>query len=290
MNLLKVGIPKGTLQESTLKFFKKAGYTITISSRSYYPSINDDEIETMLLRPQDMALYVERGVIDIGLAGSDWVRECKADVIEVGSLTYSKQTNRPARWVLAVAEDSPIKSVADLEGKVVFTELVEATKSYLADNGVNATVKFSHGATEVKIPHLCDAIVEITETGSSLKANRLRIVDIVMESTTTLVANIASWEDEWKRTKIENLFLLLSGALAAEEKVGLKMNISEENLISVLAILPAMKKPTISSLSEDGWRAVETIIDEHVVRDLIPELKRVGAEGIIEYPLNKVIP
>ena len=172
----------------------------------------------------------------------------------------------------------------------MFTELVEATRSYLADNGVNATVKFSHGATEVKIPHLCDAIVEITETGSSLKANRLRIVDIVMESTTTLVANIASWEDEWKRTKIENLFLLLTGALAAEEKVGLKMNISEENLISVLAILPAMKKPTISSLSEDGWRAVETIIDEHVVRDLIPELKRVGAEGIIEYPLNKVIP
>lgn len=290
MNSLKVGIPKGTLQESTVKFFKKAGYTINISSRSYYPSIDDDEIEAMLLRPQEMALYVEQGAIDMGLTGRDWARECKVDVIEIGTLAYSKQTNRPARWVLAVAEDSPIKSVADLEGKVVFTELVEATKSYLADCGVNATVKFSHGATEVKIPHLCDAIVEITETGSSLRANRLRIVDVVMESVTTLIVNRESWANEWKRRKTENLYLLLSGALAAEEKVGLKMNISQENLQSLLAILPAMKKPTISSLSEDGWRAVETIIDEHVVRDLIPELRRVGGEGIIEYPLNKVIP
>ena len=290
MNILKVGIPKGTLQESTVKFFKKAGYTINISSRSYYPSIDDDEIEAMLLRPQEMALYVERGAIDMGLTGRDWAHECKADVMDVGSLTYSKQTNRPARWVLAVAEDSPIKSVADLEGKVVFTELVEATKNYLVDNGVNATVKFSHGATEVKIPHLCDAIVEITETGSSLRANRLRIVAVVMESVTTLIANKESWANEWKRTKIENLYLLLSGALAAEEKVGLKMNISQGDLQSLLAVLPAMKKPTISSLSEDGWRAVETIIDEHVVRDLIPELRRIGAEGIIEYPLNKVIP
>jgi ATP phosphoribosyltransferase len=290
MDTLKLGIPKGSLQESTINLFKKAGYNITVSSRSYYPQIDDDEIEVMLLRPQEMALYVERGVIDVGLAGRDWVRECKADVLEIASLTYSKQTNRPARWVLAVSEESPIGTVADLEGKVVFTELVEATKTYFAQNGVSATVKFSHGATEVKIPHLCDAIVEITETGSSLRANRLKIIDVVMESVTTLISNKASWQDEWKQTKTKNLYMLLSGALTAEQKVGLKMNISQENLNSLLAILPAMKNPTISSLSDDGWYAVETIIDEHVVRDLIPELRRIGAEGIIEYPLNKVIP
>ena len=207
MNILKLGIPKGSLQESTINLFKKAGYTITVNSRSYYPHVDDPEIEAMLLRPQEMALYVERGVLDVGLAGRDWVRECKADVLEIASLTYSKQTNQPARWVLAVAEDSPIKSVADLEGKVIFTELVEATRAYLADNGVNATVKFSHGATEVKIPHLCDAIVEITETGSSLRANRLKIIDVVMESVTTLIANKQSWQDPWKRTKTENLYL-----------------------------------------------------------------------------------
>jgi ATP phosphoribosyltransferase len=290
MDTLKLGIPKGSLQESTINLFKKAGYNITVSSRSYYPQIDDDEIEVMLLRPQEMALYVERGVIDVGLAGRDWVRECKADVLEIASLTYSKQTNQPARWVLAVSEESPIGTVADLEGKVVFTELVEATKTYFAQNGVSATVKFSHGATEVKIPHLCDAIVEITETGSSLRANRLKIIDVVMESVTTLISNKASWQDEWKQTKTKNLYMLLSGALTAEQKVGLKMNISQENLNSLLAILPAMKNPTISSLSDDGWYAVETIIDEHVVRDLIPELRRIGAEGIIEYPLNKVIP
>jgi ATP phosphoribosyltransferase len=276
MDTLKLGIPKGSLQESTINLFKKAGYNITVSSRSYYPQIDDDEIEVMLLRPQEMALYVERGVIDVGLAGRDWVRECKADVLEIASLTYSKQTNRPARWVLAVSEESPIGTVADLEGKVVFTELVEATKTYFAQNGVSATVKFSHGATEVKIPHLCDAIVEITETGSSLRANRLKIIDVVMESVTTLISNKASWQDEWKQTKTKNLYMLLSGALTAEQKVGLKMNISQENLNSLLAILPAMKNPTISSLSDEGWYAVETIIDEHVVRDLIPELRRIG--------------
>ena len=290
MDVLKLGIPKGSLQESTINLFKKAGYNITVSSRSYYPQIDDDDIEVMLLRPQEMALYVERGVIDVGLAGRDWVRECKANVLEIASLTYSKQTNQPARWVLAVSEESPIESIADLEGKVIFTELVEATRTYLKQNGVNATVKFSHGATEVKIPHLCDAIVEITETGSSLRANQLRIIDVVMESVTTLISNKVSWQDEWKRIKTKNLCLLLSGALTAEQKVGLKMNISQENLNSLLAILPAMKNPTISSLSDDGWYAVETIIDEHVVRDLIPELRRIGAEGIIEYPLNKVIP
>ena len=290
MDTLKLGIPKGSLQDSTINLFKKAGYNITVSSRSYYPQIDDDDIEVMLLRPQEMALYVERGVIDVGLAGRDWVRECKADVLEIASLIYSKQTNQPARWVLAVSEESPIESVADLEGKVIFTELVEATRSYLLQNGVSATVKFSHGATEVKIPHLCDAIVEITETGSSLRANRLKMIDVVMESVTTLISNKESWQDVWKQTKTKNLYLLLSGALTAEQKVGLKMNISQENLNSLLAILPAMKNPTISSLSDDGWYAVETIIDEHVVRDLIPELRRIGAEGIIEYPLNKVIP
>ncbi len=290
MNILKLGIPKGSLQESTIALFKRAGYTITVNSRSYYPHVDDDEIEAMLLRPQEMALYVERGVLDVGLAGRDWVRECKADVLEIASLTYSKQTAQPARWVLAVEEDSPIQSIADLEGKVIFTELVETTKAYLVDNGVNATVKFSHGATEVKIPHLCDAIVEITETGSSLRANRLKIIDVVMESVTTVIANKESWQDDWKRKKIENLYLLLAGALMAEKKVGLKMNIAKENLQPLLAILPAMRNPTISSLSHEGWYAVETIINEHIVRDLIPELRRVGAEGIIEYPLNKVIP
>ena len=290
MNKLKLGIPKGSLQEFTIDLFKQAGYTITISGRSYYPHIDDDEIEVMLLRPQEMALYVERGVIDVGLAGRDWVRECNVDVIEVASLTYGKQTTQPARWVLAVAEDSPIQSVADLEGKVIFTELIGATKSYLKDNGVNATVKFSHGATEVKIPHLCDAIVEITETGSTLYANQLRIVDVVIESVTMLIANKESWTDKWKRHKAESLYILLSGALAAQNKVGLKMNIAKENLQSLLAILPAMRNPTISQLGQDGWYAVETIVDEHIVRDFIPELRSVGAEGIIEYPLSKVIP
>ena len=290
MNKLKIGIPKGTMQESTINLFKKAGYSITISGRSYYPRVDDDEIEAMILRPQEMALYVERGAIDVGWAGCDWVRECGADVLEVSALTYSKATTQPARWVIAVAEDSPIKSIADLDGKVIFTELVETTKAFLADNGITATVKFSHGATEVKIPHLCDAIVDITETGSTLRANGLKIIGEVMESVMTLIANRESWQDEWKRTKAENLAILLEGALAASHKVGLKMNVAADNLQSLLAILPAMKNPTISALTAHGWHAVETIIDEHIVRDLIPDLKRVGAEAIIEYPLNKVIP
>lgn len=290
MNMLKIGIPKGSLQESTINLFRKAGYNITVNESSYYPHVDDEEIEAMILRPQDMALYVERGVIDAGLAGRDWVRECKADVLEVAELVYSKkQTARPTRWVLAVANDSLIKSVADLEGKIIFTELVETTKAYLAANGVNATVKFSHGATEVKIPHLCDAIVEITETGSSLRANGLKIVDVVMESVTTLIANRESWRDEWKRTKIENISMLLAGALAAANKVGLKMNVAAENLKALLAILPAMKNPTISSLSEEGWVAVNTILDESTVREIIPRLKAAGAEGIVEYPLNKIV-
>ena len=290
MNVLKIGIPKGSMEESTISLFKKAGYTITISSRSYYPQVDDEEIEAMLLRPQEMALYAEQGVIDIGLAGRDWVRECKVDVVEVAEFVYSRQTNRPARWVLAVAEDSGIQSVQDLEGQVIFTELVESTKAYLAENGVKATVKFSHGATEVKIPHLCEAIVEITETGNSLRANRLRIVETIMESVTTMIAHRQSWKDEWKRNKIENLKMLLAGALKAEGKVGLKMNISADNLEDLIQILPSMRNPTISSLSQEGWYAIETMIDQHICRDLIPELRRIGAEGIIEYTLNKVIP
>lgn len=290
MKKLKIGIPKGSLQESTIDLFKKAGYTITVRPRSYYPDIDDDELSAMLLRPQEMALYVEKGSIDVGLAGRDWVKECGADIIEIDELCYSKQTTKPFRWVLAVAEDSPIQSVKELEGKTVFTELVNITKDYLAKNNVNAKVKFSHGATEVKIPHLCDAIVEGTETGSTLRANRLRIVDDVMESVTVLIANKESWQDEWKKRKIENLRVLLKGALMAENKVGLKLNVSRNDLQNVLDILPAMREPTISHLSDEEWVAVETIIDEHVVRDLIPKLRRVGAEGIIEYPLNKVIP
>ena len=290
MGVLKIGIPKGSMEESTISLFKKAGYTITISSRSYYPQVDDEEIEAILLRPQEMALYAERGIIDIGLAGRDWVRECKVDVVEVAEFVYSRQTNRPARWVLAVAEDSGIQSVQDLEGKVIFTELVESTKAYLAENGVKATVKFSHGATEVKIPHLCEAIVEITETGNSLRANRLRIVETIMESVTTMIAHRQSWKDEWKRNKIENLKMLLAGALKAEGKVGLKMNIAADNLEDLIQILPSMRNPTIASLSQEGWYAIETIIDQHICRDLIPELRRIGAEGIIEYTLNKVIP
>ncbi len=290
MSSLKIGLPKGSLQEPTISLFKKAGYAITVNNRSYYPHVDDEEIEAMLLRPQDMALYVEKGVIDAGLAGVDWVRECQAEVVEVAKFIYSRASNQPARWVLAVAEESTIQSVHDLEGKIIFTELVKSTKQYLIENGVNAEVKFSHGATEVKIPHLCHAIVELTETGSSLKANKLRIVDTVMESVTTMVANRESWENKWKRTKIENLKMLLAGALKAEGKVGLKMNIESKQLDELVAILPSMRNPTISSLSQDGWCAVETVIDKHICRDLIPRLRRIGAEGIIEYSLNKVIP
>ena len=290
MDKLKLGIPKGSMQDSTINLFKKAGYTITANSRSYYPQVDDDQIDVMLLRPQEMALYVEQGVIDIGLAGRDWVVECGTDVKEIAELVYSKATNQPARWVLAVAQDSKITSVKDLEGKVIFTELIDTTKQYLKKNNVNAIVKFSHGATEVKIPHLCEAIVEITETGSSLRANGLKVIDTVMESVTIMIVNQKTWKNQWKRTKIENLRMLLSGALKAESKVGLKMNVAEENLKPILDILPAMRNPTISSLSQDGWYAIETIIDQHIVRELIPQLRRVGAEGIIEYPLNKVIP
>ncbi|MDQ1327861.1 MAG: phosphoribosyltransferase [Candidatus Poribacteria bacterium] len=291
MSNLKLGIPKGSMEESTIKWFGKAGYNITKSERSYYPRIDDEDIEIMLVRAQEMAYpYVQKGVLDAGITGEDWIKERNADVIEVAEMVYSKQLSKPARWVLAVKNDSDIKSVKDLDGKIIATELVEVTKSYLAKNGVNARVEFSYGATEVKVPYLADAIVEITETGSSLRANNLRIVDVVMTTTAKLIANKEAWKDDWKRKKLQNIALLLQGAIVAESKVGLKMNISKDDLDKLLKILPSMRNPTISSLSDDGWYAVDTVIDEAIVRDLIPELKRVGATDIIEYPLNKVIP
>jgi len=291
MSKLKLGIPKGSMEESTIKWFGKAGYNITKSERSYYPRIDDEDIEIMLVRAQEMAYpYVQKGVLDAGITGEDCIKERNADVIEVAEMVYSKQLSKPARWVLAVKNDSDIKSVKDLEGKIIATELVEVTKSYLAKNGVNARVEFSYGATEVKVPYLADAIVEITETGSSLRANNLRIVDVVMTTTAKLIANKEAWQDDWKRKKLQNIAMLLQGAIVAESKVGLKMNISKDDLLKLLKILPSMKNPTVSSLSDDGWYAVDTVIDEAIVRDLIPELKRVGATDIIEYPLNKVIP
>lgn len=291
MKKLKLGIPKGSLQESTIKWFGKAGYNIITSERSYYPTIDDKEIETMLIRPQDMAYpYVQKGLMDAGLTGEDWIQERNADVVEVAELIYSKQLSKPARWVLAVKEDSSMHSVKDLEGKVISTELVAVTKAYLEKNGVKATIEFSYGATEIKVPYLADAIVDITETGSSLRAHNLRIVDTVMTTTTKLIANKGSWQDPWKRQKLENLAMLLKGALVAESKVGLKMNVSDKDLKALLSILPSMRAPTISSLQESNWWAVDTVVDEYVARDLIPELKRAGAHDIIEYPLNKVIP
>lgn len=291
MSKLKLGIPKGSMEESTIKWFGKAGYNITKSERSYYPRIDDEDIEIMLVRAQEMAYpYVQKGVLDAGITGEDWIKERNADVIEVAEMIYSKQLSKPARWVLAVKNDADIKSVKDLEGKIIATELVEVTKLYLAKNGVNARVEFSYGATEVKVPYLADAIVEITETGSSLRANNLRIVDVVMTTTAKLIANKGAWQDDWMRKKLQNIAMLLQGAIVAESKVGLKMNVSKDDLNTLLKILPSMKNPTVSSLSDDGWYAVDTVIDEAIVRDLIPELKRVGATDIIEYPLNKVIP
>ena len=291
MSKLKLGIPKGSMEESTIKWFGKAGYNISASERSHSARINDDDIEIMLVRPQEMAYpYVQRGVLDAGVTGEDWIRERNADVIEVAELVYAKQLSRPVRWVLAVKDDSGINSVKDLEGKIISTELVGVTKAYLAKNGVNATVEFSYGATEAKVPYLADAIVELTETGSSLRANNLRIIDVIMTSPAKLIANKSAWQDDWKRKKLQNIAMLLQGAIVADSKVGLKMNVSKDDLPALLKILPSMKNPTISSLSDGGWYAVDTVIDEAIVRDLIPELKRVGATDIIEYPLNKVIP
>lgn len=289
MPVLKLGIPKGSLQDSTVKLFAKAGYRIVVSERSYTPAIDDPQIECLMFRAQEMARYVERGVMDCGLTGKDWIVENDADVYEVEELVYSKATNRRFRWVLAVPENSPIQSVKDLEGKRIATELVQATQRYLQRNGVNAEVEYSWGATEIKAPHLVDAIVEGTETGSSLRANRLRIVDTVVESSTRLIANHAAWADPWKREKIENLALLLKGALEAEVKVGLKMNVPRARLDEVTSQLPSLHTPTISNQTDPDWVALEIIADATAVRDLIPGLKKAGAEGIIEYPLNKVI-
>jgi len=287
--ILKLGLPKGSLQDATFALFQRAGYTFTVSTRSYFPSTDDDEIQAMLVRAQEIARYVEEGVFDVGLTGKDWILENGADVVEVLDLCYSKQSMRPCRWVLAVPEGSPVRSVKDLQGKRIATEVVNITKSYLEKHGVQADVEFSWGATEVKAPDLVDAIVEITETGSSLRANKLRIVDEILSTTPRWIANKASWQDDWKRRKIENVALLLKGALEAEGQVGLKLNCPREKVSDIVAMLPALKKPTISSLADDGWVALETILKEKEVRSIVPLLKRAGASGIIEYPLNKVI-
>jgi ATP phosphoribosyltransferase len=286
---LRFGLPKGSLQEATIEKMAKAGFNIQVSSRSYIPYVDDEELEIRLIRAQEISRYVDHGYLDCGITGLDWITENDSKVHEVGEFLFSKATRQPARWVLAVPEDSPVKSVKDLEGKRIATEVVNLTKRYLKAHKVKAEVEFSWGATEFKAHELVDAIVELTETGSSLRANRLRIVDTLLSSTPRLIANHQAWKDSWKRAKIETLALLLKGALEAEAKVGLKMNIEEKNLQSLLRSLPSLRNPTISNLSQQGWVAVETIIDEHVVRDLIPKLKAAGAEGIIEYPLNKVV-
>ena len=286
---LKLGIPKGSLENATIDLFRRAGFHITTSSRSYFPSIDDPEIECMLIRAQEMARYVEDGVLDAGLTGRDWVEESEATVVTVADLIYAKQSFGKVRWVLAVPEASGIKSVKDLEGKIVATELVATTKRYLAANGVKAKVEFSWGATEVKPPELADAIVEVTETGSSLRANKLRIVETVLESNTQLIANAESWNDDWKRRKLEDIRMLLEGAMNALGKVGLMLNVRRADLTNVLATLPALKNPTISALSDEEWLAVNTILDESTVRSIIPRLKEAGAQGIVEYPLNKIV-
>ncbi len=286
---LQLGLPKGSLQESTIKLFGKAGYKIVVSGRSYVPSIDDPEIECLMFRAQEMARYVERGVLDVGLTGKDWITENDANVVEVEDLVYSKATAKIFRWVVAVPEDSNVHCVQDLAGKRIATELVQATRRYLEKHGVSAEVEYSWGATEIKVPHLVDAIVEGTETGASLRAHRLRIVDTVVESNTKLIANHQAWIDPWKREKIEMIAMLLKGALEAEAKVGLKMNVPNDRLNEVTDQLPALHTPTISRQMDADWAAIEVIIDKHLVRDVIPRLKKAGAEGIIEYPLNTVI-
>jgi ATP phosphoribosyltransferase len=288
-NILKLGIPAGSLQEATAELFRRAGYKITFSSRSYYPTIDDDEIECLLIRAQEMARYVEDGVLDCGLTGYDWIMENASDVHEVAELVFSKVSRRPVRWVLCVPEDSSIKSVQDLQGKRIATEAVGMTTRYLAKHGVTAKVEFSWGATEVKPPRLADAIVEVTETGSSLRANNLRILDEILQSTTRFIANRTAYAVDWKKQKIDDIVLMLQGAMAAEGKVGLMMNVPKEKLSSVLSLLPALQKPTVSSLSDAEWVDVNTILDESTVRQIIPRLKAAGARGIVEYPLSKVI-
>jgi len=286
---LKLGIPKGSLENATIELFRRAGFNIATSSRSYFPAIDDPEIECMLIRAQEMARYVEDGVLDAGLTGRDWIEESEATVHAVADLIYAKQSFGKVRWVLAVPEASPFHNVKDLEGKVIATELVATTKRYLALNGVRAKVEFSWGATEVKPPELADAIVEVTETGSSLRANKLRIIETVLESNTQLIANVTSWKDVWKRRKLEDMKMLLEGAINALGKVGLMLNVRKDCLAVVLGILPALKKPTISNLSDEEWVAVHTILDENTVRHIIPRLKEAGGQGIVEYPLNKIV-
>jgi ATP phosphoribosyltransferase len=286
---LKLGLPKGSLENATIDLFRRAGFHITTSARSYFPAIDDPEMECMMIRAQEMARYVEDGVLDAGLTGRDWVQENEADLVTVADLIYAKQSFGKVRWVLAVPEASPVRSVKDLEGKIIATELVGATKRYLAQHGVTAKVEFSWGATEVKPPYLADAIVEVTETGSSLRANKLRIVDVVMESNTQLVASRQAWADPWKRRKLEDIRLLLEGAINALGKVGLMLNVHKDNLAAVLGVLPALKNPTVSPLSDGEWLAVNTILDESTVRLIIPRLKEAGAQGIVEYPLNKIV-
>ncbi len=288
-SILKLGIPAGSLQEATAELFKKAGYNIKFSSRSYYPDIDDPEIECLLIRAQEMARYVENGILDAGITGYDWVLETNADVIEVTELVFSKVSRRPVRWVLCVPEDSPITHVKELEGKRISTEAVGLTKQYLAKHGVNAEVEFSWGATEVKPPRLADAIVEVTETGSSLRANNLRIVDEVLQSTTRLIANKTSLQDPHKKAKLDNLALMLQACLNAEGKVGMMLNVRRKDLEAVVNGLPALQKPTVSALSDPDWVAINTIIDESVVRKIIPHLRDLGATGIVEFPINKLI-
>ena len=286
---LKLGIPKGSLQDATIALFERAGWHIYANGRSYFPGIDDSEIECMLIRAQEMARYVEKGVLDAGLTGIDWVVESGLDVTSVTGLTYSKATRTKVRWVLAVPEDSHFQKAEDLSGKVIATELVEVTKNYFAGKKVPVKVEFSWGATEVKPPTLADAIVEVTETGSSLRANRLRIIDTVLESNTQIIANKSAWQDSEKRRKIENLALMLRGAMDAQNRVGLMLNVRKKDLAAVLAVLPALQKPTVSPLSDDGWLAVNTILEESTVRSILPRLKEAGAQGIVEYPLNKII-
>jgi len=286
---LKLGIPKGSLENATIDLFRRAGFNITTSSRSYFPAIDDPEIECMMIRAQEMARYVEDGVLDAGLTGRDWIEESEAKVQAVADLIYAKQSFGKVRWVLAVPESSSFQTVKDLEGKIIATELVATTKRYLAANGVKAKVEFSWGATEVKPPVLADAIVEVTETGSSLRANKLRIIETVLESNTQLIANLDSWRDAWKRRKMEDIRLLLEGAINALGKVGLILNVRRDCLPAILNILPALKNPTISNLSDAEWVAVHTILDELTVRNIIPRLKEAGGQGIVEYPLNKIV-
>jgi ATP phosphoribosyltransferase len=287
--LLVLGLPKGSLQDATFAMLQKAGYSVRVGSRSYLPSIDDPELDARLIRAQEVSRYVELGMLDAGITGYDWICENGSDVVQVAELVYAKQGLRPVRWVLAVPNSSPIQSVKDLEGKRIATEAVGMTKRYLEKHGVNAEVEFSWGATEVKAPELVDAIVELTETGSSLRANNLRIVDVVLESTTRLIANRKAWEVPAKRAKIEQLALLLQGAILAETRVLLKMNASADNVRSVVALLPSLHAPTVSQLGQDGWCAIESVVEERIVRDLMPGLRAAGASGIIELPLNKVI-